>query len=232
MMSYYLRSVTLLLVLAVLARVQGATLLGAPPCPDPYGIHAYAHPEDCGAFFLCTNGSLTFEYCENGLLFDGHGAIHNHCNYNWAVQCGHRKVDYTPISSPGCEYQFGMYPDSDGCSTTYVKCIHGEPHQAHCDPGLVYNAKTHTCVWPDELIPVCNPEAIVGFKCPHKLPPHSPAAKFWPYPRFPVPGDCGRLITCVDGHPRLLTCGDGKLFDSVSLTCMHPDDVPHCSNNL
>jgi len=72
---------------------QGATLLNAPPCPDPYGVHAYAHPEDCGAFFLCTNGSLSFEYCENGLLFDGHGAIHNHCNYNWAVDCGHRKAD-------------------------------------------------------------------------------------------------------------------------------------------
>lgn len=45
--------------------------------------------------------------------------------------------------------------------------------------------------------------------------------------RFPVPGDCGRLITCVDGHPRLLTCGDGKLFDSVSLTCLDPEEVPH-----
>ncbi|XP_024872359.1 protein obstructor-E [Temnothorax curvispinosus] len=228
----YSRSVTLLLLLAVLARAQGAALLDAPPCPDPYGIHAYAHPEDCGAFFLCTNGTLTFEYCENGLLFDGHGAVHNHCNYNWAVDCGHRKADYTPISSPGCEYQFGMYPESDSCSTSYIKCVHGDPLQAHCDPGLVYNAKTHTCVWPDELIPFCNPETIVGFKCPHKLPPHSPAAKFWPYPRFPVPSDCGRLITCVDGHPRLLTCGEGKLFDSVSLTCLDPEEVPHCSNGV
>ncbi|XP_011164126.1 protein obstructor-E [Solenopsis invicta] len=233
----YSRSVTLLLLLPVLARaptvpIQSSTLLDAPPCPDPYGIHAYAHPDDCGAFFLCTNGTLTFEYCENGLLFDGHGAVHNHCNYNWAVDCGNRKADYTPISSPGCEYQFGMYPESDSCSTSYIKCIHGDPHQAHCDPGLVYNAKTHTCVWPDELIPFCNPEAIVGFKCPHKLPPHSAAAKFWPYPRFPVPSDCGRLITCVDGHPRLLTCGEGKLFDSVSLTCLDPEEVPHCSNGV
>lgn len=72
---------------------QSAALLDAPPCPDPYGIHAYAHPEDCGAFFLCTNGTLTFEYCENGLLFNGHGAVHNHCNYNWAVDCGNRKAD-------------------------------------------------------------------------------------------------------------------------------------------
>lgn len=45
--------------------------------------------------------------------------------------------------------------------------------------------------------------------------------------RFPVPGDCGRLITCVDGHPRLITCGDGKLFDSESLSCLDPDELPH-----
>lgn len=45
--------------------------------------------------------------------------------------------------------------------------------------------------------------------------------------RFPVPGDCGRLITCVEGHPRLLTCGDGKLFDSETLSCLDPDDLPH-----
>lgn len=94
-----------------------------------------------------------------------------------------RSLSDTPISSPGCEYQFGIYPESNSCSTSYIKCIYGEPHQAHCDPGLVYNAKTHTCVWPDELIPSCNPEAIVGFKCPHKLPHNSPAAKYWPYPR-------------------------------------------------
>lgn len=73
--------------------VEATTLLGAPPCPDPHGVFAYAHPENCNAFFLCTNGTLTLEYCENGLLFDGHGAVHDHCNYHWAVHCGDRKAD-------------------------------------------------------------------------------------------------------------------------------------------
>ncbi|XP_003487500.1 protein obstructor-E-like [Bombus vosnesenskii] len=226
------RSVTFLAVVIFLASVEAATLLGAPPCPNPHGVHAYAHPEDCNAFFLCTNGTLTLEYCENGLLFDGHGAVHDHCNYHWAVHCGERKADLTPLSSPGCEYQFGLYPASDLCSTTYIKCVHGHPEEAHCDAGLVYDEKSHTCVWPDQLLPYCNPEEIVGFKCPHKVPSHSAAAKFWPYPRFPVPGDCGRLITCVDGNPRLLTCGDGKLFDSVSLSCLDPDELPHCANTV
>lgn len=56
-------------------------------------LQAYAHPEQCDQFFLCTNGTLTLETCENGLLFDGKGAVHNHCNYNWAVDCGHRVHD-------------------------------------------------------------------------------------------------------------------------------------------
>ncbi|XP_003705809.1 cuticular protein analogous to peritrophins 3-D [Megachile rotundata] len=226
------RIVTLLALAVFLLSVEGTTLLGAPPCPDPYGIHAYPHPESCNAYFLCTNGTLTLEYCENGLLFDGHGSVYQHCNYYWAVNCGDRKADLTPHSTPGCEFQFGLYPISDSCSTTYIKCVHGHPEETHCDAGLVYEPKSHTCVWPDQLLPYCNPEEIVGFKCPHKAPSHGAAAKFWPYPRFPVPGDCGRLITCVDGHPRLLTCGEDKLFDSVSLSCMDRDELPHCANNL
>lgn len=71
--------------------------------------------------------------------------------------------------------------------------------------------------------------AVVGFKCPAKVPANTPAAKFWPFPRFPVPGDCHRLITCVEGQPRLISCGEGKVFDDQSLTCEDPELVPHCA---
>jgi hypothetical protein len=60
-------------------------------CPEPYGEQAYAHPDHCDQFFKCTNGTLTLETCENGLLFNGKGAVHNHCDYNWQVDCGTRK---------------------------------------------------------------------------------------------------------------------------------------------
>ncbi|GBP70464.1 Protein obstructor-E [Eumeta japonica] len=235
----------------------GVLLENAPTCPEPHGLQAYAHPEHCDQFFLCTNGTLTLETCENGLLFDGKGAVHNHCNYNWAVECGERKADptnpvlagsksthsttepsfliqttadisVTPISSPGCEYQFGIYPDSEECSTSYVKCAFGLPEQEACQPGLAYDHRIHGCNWPDLLQPFCNPEAVVGFKCPVKLPSNSPSAKFWPFPRFPVPGDCHRLITCVEGHPRLITCEEGKVFDEENLTCEDAELVPHC----
>jgi Chitin binding Peritrophin-A domain len=197
-----------------------AAVSAAPNCPEPYGLQAYEHPENCDQFFLCTNGTLTLETCENGLLYDGKGNVHNHCNYNWAVECGTRKHDDTPISSPGCDYAFGIYPDSPECSTSYLKCEYGVPHPSPCDAGLVYDERIHGCNWPDQLLGLCNPDVVVGFTCPTKV--SGLAAKFWPFPRFPVPGDRHRLITCVEGHPRLITCGEEKIFDENTLTCEEP----------
>merc|ERR1712117_821661 len=76
-------------------------------CPEPYGLQTYPHEGYCDKFYKCANGTLTEEVCENGLVFGGHGSVHNHCNYNWAVDCGKRVYDDTPISSPGCLYQYG-----------------------------------------------------------------------------------------------------------------------------
>ncbi|EEB16744.1 Peritrophin-1 precursor, putative [Pediculus humanus corporis] len=194
-------------------------------CPE-HGVLTYPDPVLCDHFYLCVNGTLTYEQCENGLLFDGKGAVHNHCNYNWAVHCGHRKADLTPISTPGCEYQFGIYPDGPECSTNFIKCEYGVPHLKPCEPGLAYDEKIHKCNWPDLLLDKCNPEAVVGFKCPTKFPADSVAAKFWPYPRFAVPGDCTRLVTCINGFPRLINCEEGKLYDEHSGTCEEAELVP------
>ena len=63
----------------------------------------------------------------------------------------------TPISTPGCLYQFGIYPESDQCSKNYLKCAYGMPHTTPCEPGLAYDDKTHSCNWPD-LLDFCSPE--------------------------------------------------------------------------
>lgn len=91
-------------------------------------------------------------------MFDGKGAVHNHCNYNWAVECGARKHDQVPFSTPGCEFAFGIYPDSDQCSTSFLKCEYGVPHETPCEPGLAYDERIHGCNWPDQLLEICNPE--------------------------------------------------------------------------
>ena len=40
-----------------------------------------------------------------------------------------RFVDDTPISSPGCEYQFGIFPSGKGCFASYTKCANGVPSE-------------------------------------------------------------------------------------------------------
>lgn len=66
---------------------------------------------------------------------------------------------------------------------------------------------------------------IVGFQCPETVEPGTLAYTFWPYPRFAIPGECGRLITCVNGYPRLITCEEGAVFNEDSLTCQDPAEV-------
>lgn len=63
-----------------------------------------------------------------------------------------------PISSPGCEFRFGIYPESNGCSTKYVKCADGYPNVQDCEPGLAYDERIKKCNWPDLLLDICNPE--------------------------------------------------------------------------
>merc|ERR1711928_174499 len=43
-------------------------------CPEPYGLQLYPHEQYCDKFYKCANGTLYEEVCENGLVFDGHGA--------------------------------------------------------------------------------------------------------------------------------------------------------------
>ncbi|KAK3857032.1 hypothetical protein Pcinc_036691 [Petrolisthes cinctipes] len=196
-------------------------------CEEDYGLQLYPNPSSCHSFFKCANGTLTEEVCENGLLFDGHGAVHNHCNYHWGVNCEGRAFELAPIARGICEYSFGIYSNGP-CEKYYTKCVYGETIDEPCTPGLAYDKRTHSCNWPD-LMEYCNPEEVVGFKCPDYIDSKDPAAKFLPFPRFPS-GDCGRYIVCVEGHPRLVGCGDYTVFSSDTLSCQDPDYVPSCAN--
>lgn len=199
-------------------------------CPEPEGLQVYPDPTSCNKFYKCANGTLTQEICENGLLFDTGkalaGAVYNHCSYNWNTNCGEREADNTPIqSAAGCPYQFGEYPVApDVCEPSYVKCAFGTPTQIPCESGLVYDPDVHTCNWPDQLVEKlgCDPTGLLGgFVCPDQSQLTPLELRFFPFPRFPVQGRDELYIICVDGLPRLQSCGgQGAIFDSATLGCI------------
>jgi len=195
-------------------------------CPEPEGLQVYPHPDSCNHFYKCANGTLTLETCGNGLLFNEataiSGAADNHCSYIWQSECGNRPNDTTPISTPGCEYQFGIFPSGDGCFASYTKCGNGVPREVYCQLGLAYDHRIHTCNWPDLLVESagCDPSAALGdFRCPSDAELSPLAKRFFPFPRFPVPKDPQLYIICVNGMPRLNSCGEGSLFSEASLGC-------------
>lgn len=219
---------TLVSAAVILAALAGQGVLGqSSGCQERYGVQTYPHETYCDKFYLCVNGTFSEETCENGLVFDGHGNVHNHCNYNWAVDCGNRVYDDTPISTPGCLYKYGLYPVGDGCQTTFFKCAAGVAYETYCQKGLAYSAEKHVCNYPDQ-VPYCDKqsEGVVGFKCPSasELPPNAVARRFLPYPRFPLPGDPSAYIVCVDNNPRIHYCGDNSIFDDQNLTCLYYDE--------
>jgi len=195
-------------------------------CPEPEGLQVYPDPDSCNQFYKCANGTITLETCGNGLLYNEAtslaGAAHNHCSYIWQSNCGNRPNDTTPISTPGCEYQFGIFPSGEGCFASYTKCANGVPSEVYCQLGLAYDHRIHTCNWPDLLMEYagCNPSAALGdFKCPTNEELSPLARRFFPFPRFPVPKDPKLYIICVDGVPRLNTCTEGSVFSEATLGC-------------
>ena len=86
-------------------RRLGGGVTAVSSCPMFDGVQVTADPASCNQFYKCENGSMTLETCENGLLFDQEmsltDAIHNYCVYNWRVECGERRPDNSPDSSPG-----------------------------------------------------------------------------------------------------------------------------------
>lgn len=202
---------------------RSAGLQELSSCPEQYGLQLYPHPGYCDQFYKCANGTLSLETCEHGLLFDGKGGVHNFCNYYWGVHCGDRVSDLEPyLDNAPCIYSYGIFPTAKGCDVDFLKCEAGVPYTTPCESGLGYDERIHGCNWPD-LVPGCDAEQIVGFKCPTSLPSNSPSLKFWPFPRFTIQGDSKALVTCVNNLPRLIKCGEDTVVNPYSLTCEAPE---------
>ena len=70
---------------------------------------------------------------------------------------------------------------------------------------------------------------FTGFTCPGKET-IGPQGLLQAHPVFPHPTDCQFFFTCFFGKdPNKFGCSKGQVFDSLSLTCKDPLDVPECS---
>jgi len=179
-------------------------------CP-PEGVLTFPHPTACDQYYLCANGTLSEQYCPNGLLYAESGSVYEFCTYQWNVDCKGTRPQ--AVSTPGCPWTFGVFDEEPlkPCNIFYSHCVWGVPERKECSPpGLLYDDRIKGCNWPDLL--GCNTENLVGFKCPEE----DRSNIYWPFPRYYY--NANAIVTCVNGVPRLIHCGHEEAV-SQALTC-------------
>jgi len=66
-----------------------------------------------------------------------------------------------------------------------------------------------------------------GFKCPDKSEQKDNFDISDPHPKYADPSDCAKFYICLNGvSPRAQGCELGLVFNTVTLSCDSPENVP------
>ncbi|GMT04699.1 hypothetical protein PENTCL1PPCAC_26873, partial [Pristionchus entomophagus] len=100
---------------------------------------------------------------------------------------------------------------SNGCSSDYTACVHGQSMAMHCPSGLKYSASTQMCDYPDN-VPECGGSApVIGKEQPLISP--RPVVPITPYNKLPVATQAPVVspisLSQKDVHPRCAGRSDG-----------------------
>lgn len=126
-----------------------------------------------------------------------------------------------------CPHQFGYYRIGDAANCGEFKnCANGRGYVLQCPLGLAFNKNTYQCDWPD-LVPDCDVEAFLGFRCPAEAQYDGLGAS---ETRFYKSNDCQRYFLCVNGLPRLNVCGVGSAFREDLNACTAAENVTGCEH--
>ena len=103
----------------------------------------YRHPDDCSAFYQCTNGHrYEDQYCPEGLLFN---ELTSQCDWPENVDCG----EILAIAETLCTD--GVHPHETDC-TTYYQCAHGHRYpDQYCPNGLLFDKDLLVCNWAENV---------------------------------------------------------------------------------
>lgn len=100
-------------------------------------------------------------------------------------------------------------PHPKSCSKYYI-CFGGKPTERKCPLGLAYDHRSHSCTLEKDAkcnLDVC-PQDNVGIV---QMVPH--------------PEDCDKYFACARGQGLQLQCGRDLLFNQLTNTCDHHENV-------
>uniref|UniRef100_A0A1B0D1P0 Chitin-binding type-2 domain-containing protein n=1 Tax=Phlebotomus papatasi TaxID=29031 RepID=A0A1B0D1P0_PHLPP len=195
-------------------------------CPESYG--RYPIPGQCDAYTECRDGVAEEKLCPDGLLFNDKAGVFTYpCSYPVDVDCPEGRTSLQPAQSTDeCPRQFGYFRlgDASHCGQ-FMNCVNGRGFTFDCPEGLAFNRETYRCDWPDE-VPDCDAETFLGFSCPTQ--PRADGFGSEETRFYPSPHDCQRYFSCINGRPRLHSCGEGNAFNDLTNSCDGIENVTSC----
>ncbi|XP_045452752.1 protein obstructor-E-like [Melitaea cinxia] len=173
----------------------------------------------CDSYIECRDYQPNEMDCPDGLNYNPEAKWPNYaCSYPQDVPCEGRKSRQPAKPTANCPRQNGYFKSplakENDCGH-YRLCSGGEPFEMFCPNGLAFNPDTGRCDWL-ELVPSCNAEKYVSFKCPPSAVDKSGNAMVT---NHKYEGSCNVFYSCMNGHARVLSCDDGFAFDAVKGHC-------------
>ncbi|KAI4502772.1 hypothetical protein M0802_001816 [Mischocyttarus mexicanus] len=160
------------------------------------------------------------------------------------------------VSQGSCPEKNGRFPVKSQCDA-YIECIDGIAEEKLCPEGLVFNPDArfnYPCGYPIDVDCGDRPNrqpAQPTEDCPHqygyfKVGDHQNCGQFMNcadgrgYVKdstffggeirfYRSTHDCQRYYICVNGHPRLLNCGEGNAFNELIDACDAAENVTGCA---
>ncbi|XP_013183332.2 protein obstructor-E [Amyelois transitella] len=184
----------------------------------------------CDRYVECVNGTAEEKTCPDGLLFNP-SANGYPCQYPNEVTCLERSSLQPAQPTADCPHQFGFFKlgDARNCSG-FRNCVNGVGFDFTCPEGLAFSSETYRCEWPDQVAD-CDAEAFLGFRCP-EVPVSRELGPPVGYRFYRSDSNCQKYFLCIEGRPRVLSCGGDSGFDELTSTCVSADEVGACPPEL
>ncbi|XP_037300839.1 protein obstructor-E [Manduca sexta] len=218
------------LILACACAVAFAQYSGPGVCKELNERHPVSG--SCDRYIECINGTAEEKLCPDGLRFNPNVNFDVYpCQYPNEVACLERSALQPPQPTADCPHQFGYFKigDARNCSG-FRTCVNGVGYDFVCPDGLAFSSETYRCEWPDEVAD-CDAEAFVGFRCP-EVPISKELGPPAGFRFYGSDNDCQKYFLCIDGRPRVLSCGGESGFDELTSSCVSADEVPTCPPEL
>ncbi|XP_053601664.1 protein obstructor-E-like [Plodia interpunctella] len=184
----------------------------------------------CDRYIECVNGTSEERSCPDGLLFNPNASGYP-CQYPNEVACLERSSLQPAQPTDDCPHQFGFYKLGDARNCSYFRnCVNGVGYDFSCPEGLAFSPETYRCEWPDQVAD-CDAEAFLGFRCP-EVPVSRELGPPAGFRYYRADNNCQKYFLCIDGRPRVLSCGGDSAFDDLTSTCVSADEVAACPAEL